>query len=204
MKFDCPWCRKEIDYMELTHDSDLFAIIKMLNTFGKHSNLVAAYTELFGLKPLKSKTKKWRVLLEEMKRLFDSESFSFQKRAYRISQAGMVEALGIVVHRNFADGLDSHNYLKKIMIGISEREEKESGRRAEKELRSKEASLMYGNANNGDMMPHRVPIIPDGYPVPEEQIEAPRMKTMPRTTPLTDAEFEANRQRMKKLIAEIG
>lgn len=193
MKFDCPWCRKEIDYMELTHDSDLFAIIKMLNTFGKHSNLVAAYTELFGLKPLKSKTKKWRVLLEEMKRLFDSESFSFQKRAYRISQAGMVEALGIVVHRNFADGLDSHNYLKKIMIGIVEREEKESGRRAEKELRSKEASLMYGGH-----------IVSDSYPVPEEQIEAPRMKTMPRTTPLTDAEFEANRQRMKKLIAEIG
>ena len=190
MKFDCPWCRKEIDYMELTHDSDLFAIIKMLNTFGKHSNLVAAYTELFGLKPLKSKTKKWRILLEEMKRLFDSESFSFQKRNYRISQAGIVEALGIVVHRNFADGLDSHNYLKKIMIGISEREEKESGRRAEKELRSKEASLMSGGH--------------DGYPVPEEQIEAPRMKTMPRTTPLTDAEFEANRQRMKKLIAEIG
>lgn len=204
MKFNCPHCRKEIDFMELSHDSDLFAIIKMLNTFGKHSNLVAAYTELFGLRPLKSKTKKWRVLLEEMKRLFDSESFSFQKRTYPISQAGIVESLNLVVHRNFTDGLDSHNYLKKIMITIAEKENREAGKQLDKGLREKEAGLMAGvrqekSLVNGDILPQGVPI----YPVPAEQVEAPPMKTMPSAR-LTDEQIEENRKRLKGMIESIG
>lgn len=140
----CPHCGKVIDFMEITHDEDLLAVIKMLNTFGRHSNLVTAYTELFGLTPLKNKTKKWRVLLEDMKKLFDSESFSFQKKAYRISQTGIVEALNIVVHRNFTDGLDSHNYLKKIMVGIAEREEKDGSRRADADTRKRENQQRAG------------------------------------------------------------
>jgi hypothetical protein len=186
--------------MELSHDSDLFAILKMLGTFGKHTNLVAAYTELFGLRPLKSKTKKWRILLEEMKRLFDSESFSFQKRTYRISQAGIVEALNLVVHRNFTDGLDSHNYLKKIMITVAEKEERESEKQGERDLRKKETGLMSGSRRiNGDTLRQDAPI----YPVPVEQLGAPSMKTMPQAR-LTDAEIEANRKRLKDLIKGIG
>ncbi len=190
--------------MELTHDGDLFAIIKMLNTFGKHSNLVASYTELFGLRPLKSKTKKWRILLEEMKALFDAQAFNYQKRKYAISQTGIVEALNVVVHRNFTDGLDSHNYLKKIMIGISEREEKDSGRRTEKDLREKEASLMSGSLSiNGDILPQGVPIHAEPYPVQEEQVEAPHMKSMPEAH-LTPEQLEANRKRLKAMIRDIG
>jgi hypothetical protein len=191
MKFPCPYCHKELDFMELSHDSDLFAIIKMLNTFGKHSALVAAYTELFGLTPLKSKTKKWRVLLEEMKRLFDSESFTYQKRTYRISQAGIAEALNVVVHRNFTDGLDSHNYLKKIMITVADREERDAGRRAEKDLRKKENGLMSGSRE-----------VDDPYPQQEEQIAAPLMKTMPAAR-MTPEQLEANRKRLKTMIKGI-
>lgn len=201
MKFDCPYCRKEIDFMELSHDSDLFAILRMLGTFGKHSNLVCAYTELFGLRPLKSKTKKWRLLLEEMKRLFDGESFSFQKRIYQISQAGIVEALNVVVHRNFTDGLDSHNYLKKIMIGISEKEGKESGRRAEKDLRGKEKNLMAGVRDEKSLTQD----VNENqhYPIPEEQVEAPAMKSMPPGR-LSPEQIEENKKRLKALIKDVG
>ncbi len=132
--------------MELQMDSDLYAIIKMQPAFGKHAHLVWAYIELFGITPMRAKSKKIRILLEEMKTLFDAGSFGYQKRKYQISQAGIAEALNIVVHRNFETLLDSHNYLKKIMIGISEKETGAAGKTAEKELRKKEDRLRYTNS----------------------------------------------------------
>lgn len=143
MKFNCPYCSKELNLMELTLDSDLYAIIKMQPVFGKHANLVWAYVELFGIRPMKGHTKKIRILLEEMKGLFESEAFSYQKKKYAISRSGIAEALNIVVHRHFTDRLESHNYLKKIMIGIAEREERESGRQAERDLRKREDRMRY-------------------------------------------------------------
>ena len=145
MKFLCPYCRRECDFEEVQMDADLHAIIRMLPSFGPHANLVAAYTELFGISPLKTRRKKWRLLLEELRRLFDSESFAYRKRVYRISQAGIAEALNVVVKKNFFDGLlDSHNYLKRVMISIAAQEENDSGRQAEKDLYKREAALRAG------------------------------------------------------------
>jgi len=189
MNFPCPYCKRELNLMELQAESDLMAIIRMSASFGKHNNLVWAYAELFGITPMRAKAKKLRLILEELKKLFDGGGFGYQKRLYRITPEGIAEALNVVVKKNFADGLDSHNYLKKVMINIADREEKASGRRTEKDLRAKEASIMSGSRE---------------YPVQEEQVEAPRMKTMPRAMPLTDAELEVNRQRLKKMIKEIG
>ena len=189
--------------MALRLSADLNAIIAMLNTFGRHHAVVWAYAELFGVVPFHAKAKKLRLILEELKKLFDAGGFSYQKRLYRISPEGIAEALNVVVKKNFADGLDSHNYLKKVMIGIAEREDKDSGRRTEKDLRKKEASLMSGS-RDGEKLTRDVN--DSAYPVPEEQVEPPpmKMKTMPRTAPLTDAELEANRQRLKKMVKEIG
>ena len=187
--------------MELQAESDLMAIIRMSASFGKHNNLVWAYAELFGITPMRAKTKKLRSILEELKKLFDGGGFGYQKRLYRITPEGIAEALNVVVKKNFADGLDSHNYLKKVMIGIAEREDKDSGRLAEKDLRKKEASLMSGG--RGAESSTR-PVNDSAYPVPEEQVEAPRMKTMPRAMPLTDAELEVNRQRLKNMVKQIG
>lgn len=145
--------------MELLRDSDQLAVIKMLNTFGKHSNVVCAYTELFGICPTKTKMKKWRVLLEEMKRLFDSESFTYQSRLHQISQAGIVEALNVVIRRNFPDHLENHNYLKKIMITIAEREFQSKSRQDDKDLQRKIENL--------------------SYPVQEERVEAPEPASQP-------------------------
>jgi hypothetical protein len=173
--------------MELTHDSDLYAIIDMLGTFGRHSNVVAAYTQLFGLRPLKNKTKKWRVLLEEMKVIFDAQAFNYQKKKYLISHAGIVEALNVVVHRYFTEPLENHNYLKKVMIGISEKETAAAGKQGERDLRKKEKVLMSG----------------ERYPLPEEQVEAPSLKSMPAAQ-LSDEQIEKNRKRVKDIINNIG
>jgi hypothetical protein len=127
--------------MEMQQDKDLIAINMMSVGFGKNAYLVWAYVELFGVTPMRGKTKKIRVILEEMKGLFDSQAFKYQKRKYEISHAGISEALNVVVHRHFDTHLDSHNYLKKIMIGISEREARESGKVAEKDLRKKETGM---------------------------------------------------------------
>ena len=153
--------------MEIFHESATSAIIQMLPSFGtKHAHLVMGYCYLFGVTPFRLKAKKLRLLLEEMKRLFDAESFTFEKRQYGISHAGISEALDAMIKRNFARTLLNHNYLKQIMIGISEREGKAAGRIAEKKLLRREAALRDGDrpdeesGNNGEMMPHRVPVIP--------------------------------------------
>jgi hypothetical protein len=138
MKTLCPYCRKEIDFMEMQQDKDIIAIITMSGGFGKNAHLVWAYVELFGVTPMRGKTKKIRVILEEMKGLFESGAYKYEKRKYQISQAGIAEALNVVVHRHFPTHLDNHNYLKKVMIGISDTEGRESGKQAEKDLRKRE------------------------------------------------------------------
>ena len=101
MTFKCPYCGKECNYIEIQAEADLMKIIRLQPVFGKHANLVWAYLELFGISPLKSKTKKLRRLLEEMGGLFQAEAFGYQKKTYKISRIGIGEALNITVHRDF-------------------------------------------------------------------------------------------------------
>ena len=68
----------------------------MMPRFGKHAHLVSGYCMLFGISPLKIKARKFRLLLEEMKTLLEQERFSYQKKIYPISAAGIVRALDIM------------------------------------------------------------------------------------------------------------
>jgi len=141
MTFKCPQCGYKCNYMEIKADEDLTAIMKLIPVFGRHSSLVWAYAELFGATVHKTKVKKFRLLLEEMAGLFHTGAFRYQKKAYRISQDGIADALNIVVHRDFQTRLESHNYLKKIMISIAGKEEDATGKMAEKDLRERESKL---------------------------------------------------------------
>ncbi len=140
--FTCPHCRRESDYGDIQMDADLMAIIKMTPVFGKNDNLVWAYCELFGIRPLSSRRKKLRLLLEEMKALFQAEGFFYQKKQYRINQAGIASALSLMTHKHWESNMENHNYLKKIMIGIAETDARTESKEAEKDLRKKEAALM--------------------------------------------------------------
>jgi len=143
MKFNCPYCNKQLNYIDLQISADLLAIIRMSQDFGRHANVVMGYCQLFGISPLHVKSKKLRILLEEMRRLFEAEAFVFQKQKYAISQAGIAEALDVLVKRNFGKPLTNHNYLKQVMIDIAEREVQARSKEAEKALRKKEERLMY-------------------------------------------------------------
>lgn len=145
MIITCPYCHKELDIMHIEMDKDLRFVFEALPSFGtRYSHLVMGYVQLFGVTPFSVKAKKLRLLVEEMKRLFESQAFSYQKKTYRISHAGIGEALDLCVKKNWSAPLDSHNYLKRVMITIAEREEKDGSRAAEKDLRAKETRLMSG------------------------------------------------------------
>ena len=131
--------------MDLKLEQDLTAIIKMQPLFGKHAHLVWAYVSLFQVTPMKAKAAKIRVLLEEMKTLLEQERFSYQKRIYPISAAGILRALDVCVKKNFTEHLENHNYLKKVMIGISEEESRQASKTAEKSLRAREERLRDGD-----------------------------------------------------------
>lgn len=175
--------------MDMQGEEDLIAIIKMQPVFGKYAHLVWAYLELFNIIPMKAKTKKIRIILEEMSNLFKTETFNFQKKTYRISLNGISDALNVIVHRHFDMPLKSHGYLKSIMIGISEREGRENSRQSEKDLRKKEEGLMAGNKG-------AVPFSQG------ENRDCPRRETDKKA--ITEEQRQENLHRLGDIIKRLG
>lgn len=175
--------------MQIQMDKDLKYVFEVLPSFGtRYSSLVMGYVILFGVTPFNIKTKKLRVLMEEMKRLFDAQSFNYQQKAYQISHAGIGEALDVCIKKNFTERLENHNYLKKIMIGISEREGKEKSRVVEKELRSREQKQAAG------------------YDREEQGVATPCSKGESDEVPqrISAEQAKANLQRVGNIIKSIG
>jgi len=202
-RITCPRCNGEFGIEDIIHGEDVRACLRMIaSDYGRHGDLVLAYCFLLEPSPGR-RIKKFRVLLKEMKALFEAEEFAFQKKRYRISEAGIVEALSTTTHRHFTTRLENHNYLKKIMIGIAAWEEQAAGRQAEGDLRSKEARLMSGSRDKESSAPEGEHAA--GYPIPEESVEPPAvtMKSLPPAY-LTPAQIEENRRRLQKLIKGIG
>ena len=128
--------------MEIQMNKDLRFVFEALPSFGsRHAPLVIAYVCLFGVTPFHIKAAKLRRLLTEMKNLFDTQSFSFQKKTYPISHSGIAEGLDIVIKKHFDMPLDTHNYLKRVMVSISEREAGAHSRAQEAALKEKEEKL---------------------------------------------------------------
>jgi len=148
MKFKCPYCRRECDFQDVQADSDMAAVFQMIPGFGRHFTHVWAYIQLFSTTPLRMKSKKLRILVSEMQRLFEEERFAYQKKQYRISNDGVVNALDIMVHRHFEAALTNHNYLKKIMVSVAEEEARKTGAQAERDLRRKEERLALGERDD--------------------------------------------------------
>jgi len=144
VNFKCPYCSRECNFVEVIAEGDIKSVIMRVPKFGKHANIVMTYCELFGISPLKKHTKKLLLLINEMAKLFEMESFNYHKKSYRISRDGIADAINKTVHHSFPDDLTSHNYLKKIMIGIAEEEERATGKRAEEALLKREKALKRG------------------------------------------------------------
>jgi len=138
MKFNCPQCNYKCDFTEVKGDADLMAIIRLQQVFGKHASLVWAYAEQFGATIHKTRVKKLRLILEEMAGLFQTGAFKYQKKEYRISPAGIADALGVVAHKHFETRLENHNYLKKVMLDIAVKADAAQAKRDETDLRDRE------------------------------------------------------------------
>ena len=145
----CPKCAYKFDYREAAMDDDWYKILGLLPVFGTHGKLVFEYVEKFGIKPLSIKSSKVLRLLRQMGKLFESESFEWRKDNKSISKSGIVEGLEIVVNKHFDVPLENHNYLKKVMVGISEREGKEKSVRMEREMRKRETGKRKEERGNG-------------------------------------------------------
>ncbi len=141
MKLKCPQCGFEYGWLDGVRDADLLDIIRMQADFAPHSRLVFEYAELFGAtRPIKA-AKLLRVLTE-VREIWTSGSFAFQKTRYAISREGMAEALKTVCNKRLS-GLDNHNYLKKVMVSVAEAELQKRAAEAERALKEKESRLRY-------------------------------------------------------------
>ena len=140
----CPFCGKDYDPREGLINDDWREIFSLLPSFEVNSRLIFEYCECFGISPMSMRTKKLLRLLTEMSRLYQAGRFTYRKRIYDISNAGLIEAIRIVCDKNFPEPLDNHNYLKKVMLGISEKEGKTQSIEQERTLRRKEEDIMTG------------------------------------------------------------
>ena len=131
-------------------DDDWQAILKLISQFDRNGMLFFEYVENFGTHPLRLKTKKIRRLLEELYELYREGKFRFKNKLCHISRQGIVEALKTVCNKQFDPPLTNHNYLKQVMIGIAEKEEKLRAAEQERSLRQKEDNIRnYGIRDEG-------------------------------------------------------
>lgn len=140
----CPKCGADIDPREARAEADWLEIIRILPELGAHGRLAWEYVELFGARPIRMKPAKILRRLQEVARLLREERFMYRKKTYPISRAGILEALKEVCNRTFEEPLTNDNYLKAVMVSVSDRERKEGRDRQDREQREREARKAPG------------------------------------------------------------
>lgn len=136
----CPNCSREFDYRAATRDQATIQILKTMPEFAQHGRLVLEYVELFETtRPLKPA--KLLRILSELLDIWKACQFGFSKRMYLISREGIAQALKTVCNKKFDVPLENHNYLKKVMVTVSETEREKRAAIEEKALKEKEARI---------------------------------------------------------------
>lgn len=166
----CANCGHEINLVEDRKNAAIMECIRISGRFGPAANLVFEYALLrLGGRSIKDQELKLSRILEGLLHLWEGGKFGLQQKAYTISQAGILASLKATCNRGLKGPLENDNYLKKIMIGISEEEEKERGRQAEKALREKEKGLRAGRYDAHPEQPPRTTDEPN-YDLGKEMI----------------------------------
>jgi hypothetical protein len=155
----CPRCDYKYDLIGDEANQALVAVIKMAGAFAPHSGLMLEYALVRGAgKPIQGKELKLLRIMEDLEKLWTSESFSFEKKKHQISRSGIVWCLKTVCNKTFLAPLENNNYLKKIMITVAEREGRERSAKLESELIRRERSQRQtgrsgdgGTRGNGEL-----------------------------------------------------
>ena len=119
-------------------DKTIMKAIVLLPDFVPHAKLVWEYAEKFRIGPPFNAHKLVRIL-NEVHSFWKDGAFDYQKRRYEISRDGMAEAVRTVCNAQIKGALTNHNYLKKIMIDIAEKERGGRLKNDERKLRNRES-----------------------------------------------------------------
>jgi len=131
----CPKCGSRFNPLEGQAENEWTEIVGLVPVFGNHARLVFEYVELFSVSPLRMKGKKILRLMEGLAGIWKAEKFRMNRKEYAVSRAGIVDALTVCCNKNFPSPLENHNYLKKVMMGVSEREMTGRREREDEKLR---------------------------------------------------------------------
>ena len=123
---------------EVVMDEDLACVFGALPRFGDHARLAHEYCEKFGVTPYGKNLKKLGRLLGEVAALFEQRKFSYQKRQVDVSLPVIVEGLKTVCNKRFEQPLENHNYLKRVLMTLAEKEGQAETARREKYLAARE------------------------------------------------------------------
>ncbi len=137
MKINCPYCGEKFELEAYLKDKTIMRAILLLPEFVPHHRIAWEYAEKFRIGPPLNAHKLVRVL-EEVLDLMKSGAFDFQKKRYEISREGVAEGMRTVCNAQIKGALTNHNYLKKILIDISDRERERRGKEDEQGRRKRE------------------------------------------------------------------
>lgn len=129
---------------EAMADQEWVDVMQLLPVFGAHSRLAFEYVEKFSIHPVKEKVKKILRLLTDLAGLFKTGKFILNRLEYDVSQRGIIEALTEINNRNFEQPLVNHNYLKKVLTSIAEKERDERRYALDKDLQRREENARRG------------------------------------------------------------
>lgn len=136
-KVVCPWCEREFFLHEARCDEDLRQIAELAGRLGWGFKAAEAYLECFKRaehRPLRPKVA--LRLLEELARMWESETVTFGGKEHRVDRQVLKAAMERVAGYQ-KRGLQNHNYLKKVAIEM----QRQLDARREQELRRREEAL---------------------------------------------------------------
>lgn len=134
----CPHCRKDFEMREAMAEQEWVDVMQLLPVFGAHSRLAFEYAENFSIHPMKTKVKKLLRILTDIAGLFKTGKFVLNRCEYEVSQRGIVEALTVVNNKQFDVPLENHNYLKKVLTSVADKEREDRRAAMDKNLQRRE------------------------------------------------------------------
>lgn len=113
----CPICHSKFGVDDAIREQVKDEFIEMAAYFGRNGWMfVNEYVDCFRLNRFGSVTEKKRLrLLKELRKLYETCEFEFDKRRYRTDRQSIIGAMRVVADKEMFKFKD-HNYLKQILI----------------------------------------------------------------------------------------
>lgn len=168
----CPACAHEFDVLQSLAEGELREYLEMLAGFGPLRSTVEAYLDLFRAAPGAAMRVPTRLrLVRELRRLWDEKAFAFARHLHHISQAQISEALTQTVRAMQGKaGVVNHNYLKKVMLGLLDQDQRQEKRQESQAEQALEAKRRAGQ-HRREPAPAPEPPVGDDKPLWEQPLE---------------------------------